>query len=312
MTQSRSNETETAYLLRAGQLDRRFSREAGPGALDDLDGYVEWLSALRGTVTPATWRCYRAASAYHFEHHGKPVQAAKIRALDNVGCLPRARQRDGHARTSARKQKHLSPNDRKALHDALRISGSRYAPALRLALEATRIVGLRPAEWATARMDLGADGENLLVVTNAKHSNDRAHGEYRTLRLGMVSKKELSVVVRMAQVGHQQQAQWQRFYEGLRKTMQETTFRLWPSRKTRPSLYSARHQFAADAKAAGMSKAEVAALMGHAVDETATTHYGKKRRGRRGAFRVRPDAREVARVRAAMTKGERHAASSGR
>jgi hypothetical protein len=93
------------------------------------------------------------------------------------------------------------------------------------------------------------------------------------------------------------------------------------------TLYSARHQFIADAKASGLTLYEIAALVGHASIRTASEHYGKKKVGRRGRkirndddgmgtdaletlqgsdsehlsqaareFRVEPDLRDVANV----------------
>ena len=69
--------------------------------------------------------------------------------------------------------------------------------------------------------------------------------------------------------------------------------------KDKITLYSARHQFAADAKAAGLSKAEIAALMGHRSIETAGEHYGRRSAGWTGdpdrvvGFRVVPGLEDV-------------------
>lgn len=70
--------------------------------------------------------------------------------------------------------------------------------------------------------------------------------------------------------------------------------RLWPHRTRRPSLYTARHLFASSAKTR-LSQAEVAALMGHAVTETATLHYGKRRHAH-GGGKVTPLDANVAAV----------------
>ena len=67
------------------------------------------------------------------------------------------------------------------------------------------------------------------------------------------------------------------------------------------SLYTSRHQFVADAKRAGRSKMEVASLMGHSSDETATIHYGRRIQGR-GESVPLPDPEEVARVRDSVRK----------
>jgi len=48
------------------------------------------------------------------------------------------------------------------------------------------------------------------------------------------------------------------------------------------TLYTARHPFSANAKSDGLTREEVAALMGHASIYTAGTHYGKRRSGHGG------------------------------
>lgn len=152
-------------------------------------------------------------------------------------------------------------------------------------------------------MDIGPRQEDLLVVRNGKDTNDRAHGTHRTLHITGLRKEELSVVINMMRLAKQHEDDWPAFYLECRRVMLRTVQKLWPSRDARPTLYSARHQFSADAKAAGFTKAEIAALMGHGADRTATEHYGRKRYGRRGGFRVLPDPADVQRVRATAHQG---------
>ena len=89
---------------------------------------------------------------------------------------------------------------------------------------------------------------------------------------------------------------WLKYYNGVRLTIHRIVRDIFPNRRKYPSLYSTRHQFAANLKAAEFTKCEIAALMGHAVDTTATMHYGRKRHGS-GSFGVKPAADEVARIR---------------
>lgn len=60
--------------------------------------------------------------------------------------------------------------------------------------------------------------------------------------------------------------------------------------------YSARHQFVEDAKKAGVSLEELAAIMGHASIETATFHYGRKAAGKPGNFKVTANSADLERV----------------
>lgn len=74
---------------------------------------------------------------------------------------------------------------------------------------------------------------------------------------------------------------------------------LWPRRVQHYVLYSTRHTFAAAAKII-FARAEVAALMGHAVDDTATKHYSRPPKGSKRLPAIelpRPSVRDLARVR---------------
>jgi len=92
--------------------------------------------------------------------------------------------------------------------------------------------------------------------------------------------------------------------------------RIFQRRKRRPTLYSPRHEAAARWKSdymAGTATLEqriegaamVAALLGHASDSTATSHYGRPQCGESGGSRYPtpvPDGAEVARVRKRLAR----------
>ena len=96
--------------------------------------------------------------------------------------------------------------------------------------------------------------------------------------------------------------------------MRRLTRKLFPRRHKRPTLYTARHEAialwkahyvesATTAEARMHGLAIVAALSGHASDETATVHYGRPQRsdrGRKGLAIPTADSAEVARVRRRM------------
>ena len=92
-------------------------------------------------------------------------------------------------------------------------------------------------------------------------------------------------------------------YEALLERMQ-SAFRhaaatLWPRRRRRITPYSLRHAFAARVKLV-FEREEIAALMGHGVDTTASSHYGRRHRGASGGHRwllPKADPHDVARVR---------------
>ncbi len=63
----------------------------------------------------------------------------------------------------------------------------------------------------------------------------------------------------------------------LQSRMDRLTAKMWPRRKSRPTLYSYRHQLGADLKASGLDRKSVAYLMGHQSTESVEV-YGDKRK----------------------------------
>lgn len=165
------------------------------------------------------------------------------------------------------------------------------------------LVGLRPCEWRHASIDR-INGRITLVVKNAKHTSQRSNGESRHLDISGLRAIELRWIrMHLKSIDEfvRDDGKWQQFYEAIRKTIRRVMRKLFPGKKKYPSMYSTRHQFAANAKFSGFSKTEVAALLGHAVDITAGEHYGKKKHGRRGC-KVKPDSSEVSTVRIKFVK----------
>jgi integrase len=133
---------------------------------------------------------------------------------------------------------------------------------------------------------------------NAKNTNDRSHGPGRIVHLSNMEEHELKIIqLHLAYVASAKDKgmEFGQYYKQCRDCLYKANRTLWPRRPKNICLYSARHQFAADAKKSGLDKVAIAALMGHASQETATTHYGRRTAGRRG-FRVTADQADVARV----------------
>ena len=90
-------------------------------------------------------------------------------------------------------------------------------------------------------------------------------------------------------------------YTSCRMRLRRVTLKLWSPKKKHPTLYSGRHQFSADMKNT-LSKKEIAALMGHGTDDTATVHYGKKRYGTYKENHIIPDPDQVDLIREMGTR----------
>lgn len=182
-----------------------------------------------------------------------------------------------------------------------------------LFIQATLYTGLRPCEWADAEFLISLtfnDGEvlhDVLRVRNAKNTNQRSHGEYRHILLTDLSFEQKDLIAKhlLALKSSTNSSGVlitpSQYYERCRKLLYRIIKNLYPASKKHPSIYSCRHQFCADLKKAGYSRIEIAALMGHAVDDTAESHYGKKRVGSKRGGLAKPYQPEVDRIRCKST-----------
>lgn len=296
MNPSRGDATVIAYIHRAQHLIARIGFRAN--TISPLV-IAERVISIRPTVRPATWRQYRSALICYFQQleHAHPEKEPAIALLRTSGCSECLRGGNAPSRTSSSKKRQVKPEDLSEIVGYLSEHETRWSFPTSMWLEASVLTGLRPSEWQSARLELGESGEPVLVITNAKNSNGRANGDQRTLLLANLPETNLALIsvhlgVVAEMVGRNL---WDRYYRECRKTLYKATRALWPKRISYPTLYSGRHQFSADAKRSGLSKIEVAALMGHASEETAGRHYGKKRSGRNG-FSILPNPADITRL----------------
>lgn len=319
----RKKATEEAYLKRTRQLMRRYLKEQrGCAGMISDTAFVAWLIELKPRWAARTWRVYKAGVCAIFQREiallsatisgqTSPDQARSTARIAALGRVLERLEAEGTSScaamstaTSAAKAKALSENERAEILAALRGIRSRYARELDDYLLAGTRTGLRPAEWAETRPSVGLGGELVLRVRNAKHDGVRGNGATRTLVFTHLPNVERAAILRWLGRVHAAGDDAGRLMVALGDLLRRATRRAWPRRKNFPSLYSVRHAFAALCKLA-YTPAEVAALMGHASDVTATHHYGRRRGGRTLPPEIqalidrlpRPEPREVALVR---------------
>jgi len=255
---------------------------------------------------PATWRLWKNSLKFLAKIYLKKEKINKneykkiITILDNIkggdkDSLP--------VRTSAKKMKFISIKDLKKIDNKLKDSKNKWANPTRLWIRAGILTGLRPVEWRT--INIREDkGRIDLIVKNAKHTNNRAHGEQRTINLNHLKTNEINLIkqhIKVAQQMSNEEKIWEKYYQGCSNLLRYTSKKIWPKRKKHHSLYSARHQFSANLKASGCLPVELAALMGHASDLTALTTYGRKVNGTRGR-KPEVDKNEIKNVRNKSSK----------
>jgi hypothetical protein len=253
---------------------------------------VDDLVSRKVHLAPATYRQYKASLTYAIGRRRDELNMGALAALDSTsqsGCAEKSTQ------TSSRKAKRFPYADRDRLMVALQASRSPRAQSLIHFIQASCATGLRPIEWWRCESVTPESGFSLkLRVHNSKCTNQRANGETRTLRWKTMSeplRRSIDATLELMH-GFKTPDDCDIFLRALQEVMHDVAVALWPRRNRRPTLYSCRHEFAAQAKAR-YSPAEVAALMGHHVDATAAGHYGRIRGSKRGRVVDLRDAIEL-------------------
>jgi len=317
---SRTAATEASYIRNAESKWSEFSSIREENGLKHLSedihyDFIIWLMQQRPRWTYGTWRQFKASIVFWLRKEGLLDYAEALVSADlsSIPCKPKKTATS----TSSKKAKNINENDYLKLMDSfISIQGSSiWAERTMVFFAATLITGLRPCEWRFSEVLFHNENNKqvvLLKVKNAKDTNGRSHGEYRHLILNNYSDQAIQTILQnigfvkgyiheaiknSSELDADEQSIWDKYYSSLRKRMYETVIRLWPKRKTHPTLYTARHQFIGNLKAAGYSKIEVAALAGHGSDVTAGRHYCKKRSGQSIENLPVPVQAEVERVR---------------
>ncbi|MFA9462611.1 hypothetical protein [Thiohalorhabdus methylotrophus] len=286
----RTERTVADYREKGRSLLDRFLREAAYPDPADAGAVVDWATTtLREAYSPATFRYYKAAFALVLEEAGHGLSAEALRGTQNTGNSSTRRTKT--RRTSAKKAKKVHPDDARKLLNYLEQGRGAWDRLLAQWFAAGLFTGLRPTEWANARLD----GETL-VVANAKNTGGRSHGPERHLHITDPEvRKLLWAFLDNLNLAVQSES-FDRAYKHCRVRLYQVGLVLWPRRqRNRITLYSTRHQFTADAKHSGLSGKEIAALMGHRVTETHKAHYGRRQAGR-GQVQVAADPAETERV----------------
>ena len=324
MSAERKRSTRNAYAKRVGQLLKAAAAELGGEHLSE-QALVDWLiAAKRPALSPASWRQYRAAVVWALERRASKtgddfrLMWSLIERLKEVPPNP---VRPTERRTSAQKAKKLPQNDFVKIVLTARLAGAKDARALEAYLNSGRLTGLRPGEWLTARLVKNPKHgfKWALIAPCAKKDDFRAHSETRTLFFrDMPARLEESLLTWLVIVEKAvNSGTFEKLLNALGSLMRRVTRQAFPRRKSFPTLYSTRHAAAArwkyfyierhsDPVAKLEGSAIVAALLGHASDETATQHYARARRSGDEFPIPEPDPDEVARVRRRLSESQRN------
>jgi integrase len=271
--------------------------------------FINWLESLLPTLKPASRRQYIASTKqlllvisenkniYQCDSGELKIAIQHSLQMQSAQYTNGAILKTWRGRTSSQKTKKLSVIQLKELKDYVASKQGKWIHSALLWITANMIVGLRPSEWRTAKL-IEKKEKTIMTVQNSKNTNGRANGKYRTLDITDIKLEELELLkaqIHVSQSHSKTDDSWNKYYAGVRKAIHRISRSCMPYQRRFPTLYSSRHQFAANAKKSGKTKVEIAALMGHATDETAGCNYGKKKYGN-GGCRVKADANEMANI----------------
>lgn len=329
-----SETTKRSYENRFEGLMKRFSKLSDLSMPEHMYDFLRWVDELRFKLSNCTRRQYRSAIKYGLREYNIDFDGVVPDFL--VSNVTRSSVRKIYGkRTSALKSKFIRPEVLEQLIDYLDSSNSVSARLIKDMLIASSHFGLRPIEWMDASWTFDSGNTRGLLVKNAKNSHGRSHGEHRTIWLDRDVSPELRPVLVQAVKSadslvdyfKKQNKQTEDDFSPdidssistngaslyfLKRQVSEaliikarqylnqlyrknTQFKKL-AKRNRITLYIARHQFAANAKKAGLEPEEVAALMGHASMDTNQASYGRRVSGTPGGFGVVPDANDVERV----------------
>ena len=293
-TNTISPKTAARYEQVSRQLRARFTRETGLEPESDCAAFQAWLRNLYTTLSPVSRRQYYAALTRYQGDHQPDCMPDRI----PEGLPDRKTIKSEHGkRGSANKAKSFPPNVGIAVLNALQNAADQARGSVTHRVWAYHLFraslrfGLRPVEWKGARFIYLEDGELALEVPNAKNSYGRAFGPTRTLIVDEEHLKSIDPLTLESALWLTENARplededYQKILGGAEEQMRIVLRRCGTPCKLRNgniTLYTARHQFSANAKSDGLTKEEIAALMGHASIDTAGLHYGKRRSGHGG------------------------------
>ncbi|MDR2572766.1 MAG: hypothetical protein LBC94_00225 [Desulfovibrio sp.] len=292
--------TIAEYWKRVNNLRTEFEKDTGKTWEEAPYEIKSWFE--RKTLAPnpekgtiwckSTYYLYRSALLWWMKNNSPVEETQKLRNSDVGSSL-----RKGGENTASLKLKMCPKKIMERLVYWLTAGCGRlrknadYDGIIVRWLKAGIAAGLRPAEWEHASSKFEGD-KFILEVKNAKVNKERGNGEYRHLIFKKEGNKreidDIRAFLHDVQAWKAQGKPFENLYQQCRKRLTYVSRVHVLSREDlyngqAISLYSARHQFAANMKASSKSDRQIAALMGHASTDTAITKYAKRENGYRCA-----------------------------
>lgn len=272
------NPAHDSYIDTVTKLISRYERETKNAVdkTDDLPNFGVWLvDVLRPTLGPNSWRSYR----YQLQ---TCLNDAEFKEL--ISVKPSRSKREVATKlTSANRAKHLKSDRFRQLNQYLKRSHSRYARPLYLILSLGRKLGLRPSEWNRVTIASHDAIPHIAVESTIKGHRHSPKLSKRYVPLDHLSSSDLDELDELITF-IVQQPDFKDIQTKLTQFMKNTSRVLFFHEDNRPTLYSPRHQFAANLKASGIDPVVIAAIMGHTDTNMQTKYYGRTTDGEHIVF----------------------------
>lgn len=266
-------ETEQAYR----KLAEHFYATRLGGQPPTPKKLADALKACAGEYRPAYFR--RLRNALEFDQHDKGFGEAALRvaAVKNPVTAPGSTA-EVKAKRAAVKRVTDADETRMLKHLIAKKDRDTY-----YVVQLIAATGARPAELK----NMVIEGDRVTIL-GAKKSHGGQRGADRVIVLAPGQNTLIANAI-----AHMPNVDLSKVKDRLRAAGQA----LWPQRKALPSMYSWRHQMGSDLKASGLSRVEVAYIMGHQSTES-VDRYGNARTARKGAMCPRADkAADMSQVR---------------
>lgn len=244
--------------------------EGNPTPKKIKDALIKATSDYR----PAYWRRLRNAICLDQREKGYRKTANLIAAFKNP-LTTSAYMRD--INKVPPKQKRVKKISRDDLAKIAQEFAKKRDPLLESALILMTILGCRPAELEG--ITILKNGLVKIIGAKKRATNDR--GLDRLINLPGVQRTKVKYALQpfKDEVNKITSINLKSTIPHLlERRLATITKRVWPRRKHRPTLYSLRHQFGSDLKKTGLTREEIAYLIGHRVTKSADV-YGNRKSG---------------------------------
>ena len=246
------------------KLAANFYRTRLPGQPPSPKRIADALKSCAGEYRPAYWRRLRNALAFDQREKGYADAAERINKTKN----PITKAGDAVKPKQARTRR-VKPEDEKKLLDHLIKAGDRETYS---AIQIAKITGARPAEFKQMIVE-----GNVIYIQGAKKSHGGNRGADRYIEVSQAEARLVESALKRVpdDIGP------------IQDKLRAAGKKLWPQRKSVPSLYSWRHQLGSELKASGIDRRVIAYLMGH-QSTASVDQYGNPRMATGGKVLPKP------------------------